>query len=136
MARKEFKYRGKSLEELLKMSLEEFAKHTNSKAKRNITRQKKQYTYLLKKINKYKEAKKSGKQPKPIRTHWRDIIVIPQMVGCTLGIYNGKEFSNVEIKQEMLGHYLGEFALTRKKLAHGKAGIGATRSSTAIAARK
>ncbi|MEM4256947.1 MAG: 30S ribosomal protein S19 [Candidatus Diapherotrites archaeon] len=136
MARKEFRYRGKTLEELSKMTLDEFAKYANSRAKRTITRQKKQYEHLLKKIKKYQEAKKSNKQPKPIRTHWRDLIIIPQMLGCTFAIYNGKEFSNIEIKPEMLGHFLGEFALTRKKLVHGKAGIGATRSSTAIAARK
>jgi len=52
-----------------------------------------------------------------------------------MAIYNGKEFANIEVREKMLGHYLGEFALTRKKLSHGKAGIGATKSSTAITAR-
>ena len=88
--------------------------------------------HLLKKIAR---AEKEGKK-KPIRTHKRDTIVIPQMVGLQFAIHKGNDFDIIEIKPDMLGHYLGEFAMTRKRLAHGKAGIGATRSSTAISARK
>ena len=90
---------------------------------------------LLKKVKKAHETIQAGKFPKPVRTHNRDMIIVPEMVGITMAIYNGKEFANVEMKEKMLGHYLGEYVLTRKKLSHGKAGIGATRSSTAITAR-
>ena len=79
------------------------------------------------------EAK--GEKKKPIRTHRRDIIVIPQMVGLRIDVYNGKEFVPVNVTEKMIGHYLGELVMTRKRLIHGKAGIGATRSSTAITAR-
>ena len=64
-----------------------------------------------------------------VRTHLRQMIVLPSMVGKKIGIHNGKDFEYVEIKPEMIGHYLGEFALTRKKVVHGAAGVGATRAS-------
>jgi len=64
-----------------------------------------------------------------VRTHVRDMIVMPEMVGRSIEIYNGKEFVKVEFQPESVFHYLGEFALTRKKVTHGSAGIGATRGS-------
>ncbi|HNV37558.1 MAG TPA: 30S ribosomal protein S19, partial [Methanoculleus sp.] len=64
-----------------------------------------------------------------IRTHLRDMVIMPEMVGRTIQIHNGKEFQKVEIQPEAVFHYLGEFALTRKRVSHGSAGIGATRSS-------
>ena len=64
-----------------------------------------------------------------IRTHLRDMIIMPEMIGKEIEVYNGKEFMKVEIQPESVFHYLGEFALTRRKVAHGSAGIGATRSS-------
>ncbi|MBN1940604.1 MAG: 30S ribosomal protein S19 [Candidatus Diapherotrites archaeon] len=133
MARKEFTYRGKTLAELREMSIQDFAKLADSRARRSLLRgfDKK----LEKKIEKAIEAKSKGKEPKPIRTHLRDALVIPKMVGLKFAIYKGNSFESVEIDPKMLGHYLGEYALTRKRLLHGKAGIGATRSSTAISSR-
>lgn len=127
MAKKEFTFRGKTLEELKGLSLEEFAGLCSSRARRSLLRGFDKG--LLKKIM------KAGKG-KPIRTHGRDTVVVPQMVGLTFAVHKGNSFEILEIQPEMLGHYLGEFALTRKRLIHGKAGIGATRSSTAISARK
>ena len=130
MIKKEFSFRGKEIEELEAMS---FAKLCTSRARKTLLKgfDKK----FLGKVMKAKEQAKAGKYPKPVKTHHRDCIIIPAMVGVPVGIYNGQEFATVEIKEKMLGHYLGEFALTRKRLQHGKAGIGATRSSTAITAR-
>ena len=125
--KKEFSFKGKSVEELKELSIEEFAKLCPSRTKRSLLRGFDKN--LLKKMEK-------SDGTKPIRTHKRDTIVIPQMVGLTFAIHKGNSFEIVEIKPGMLGHYLGEFALTRKRLLHGKAGIGATRSSTAISARK
>ena len=129
MAKKEFTFQGKTLAELNEMSVKEFSELTSSRARRSLTRgiDKK----LLRKITLAREKNDT----KAIRTHKREIVIIPQMVGLTFGVYNGNEFISVEVKPEMLGHYLGEVALTRKKLKHGKAGIGATRSSTAISAK-
>jgi len=64
-----------------------------------------------------------------IRTHLRDMIIMPEMLGKEIEVYNGKEFMKVELQPESVFHCLGEFALTRRKVAHGSAGIGATRSS-------
>ena len=133
MVRKEFTFRGKTMNELLAMDLKEFTKLVNSRARRSLL--KGFDNKLMKRIDKALQEKKAGKEPKIIRTHRRDSLVIPKMVGLKFGIYNGKEFKIVEITEKMLGHYLGELSMTRGRLMHGKAGIGATKSSTAITAR-
>lgn len=122
------------MEELLQLSLEEFAGLVGSNVKRKVKRSVDEK--FVKTVYAAHEQKKQGKEPKILRTHLRDMFIMPQMVGLKLGIHNGKEFQIVEIIPAMLGHRLGELALTRKRLSHGKAGIGATRSSTAIATRK
>jgi small subunit ribosomal protein S19 len=66
---------------------------------------------------------------KPIRTHARDMVILPEMVGTTIAVHNGKEFVPVEIVPEMIGHRLGEFAITNKRVVHGRPGVGATKSS-------
>ncbi len=129
-----FMFKGKTIEELQKMNTEEFSKLVNSRARRSLKRN--QNKKLDKQIEKALKIKENGKEPKLIRTHDRDTIVIPKMIGLKFAVYNGKEFEVKEILPEMLGHYLGEMVLTRKRLLHGKAGIGATKSSTAITARK
>lgn len=134
MAKKEFGFRGKTLEELQEMSIEEFAKLCSSRAKRSLTRETFDKNFL-KSLDQARASLNSEKKPKVVRTHRRNYVIIPKMVGLTLAIHKGNGFENVEIKPKMLGHFLGEFALTRKRLLHGKAGIGATRSSTAITAR-
>ncbi len=73
--------------------------------------------------------RRRAKDTKPIKTHCRDMVILPEMVGLTLLVHNGKEFASVEVKPEMIGHYLGEFAITNKKVLHGTPGIGASRSS-------
>ncbi len=131
---KKFTYRGFDLEQLQQMTVQEFAKVCNSRQRRSLLRGFDRH--LLKKMEKAREAIKAGKKQPVVRTHLRDAIIIPQMVGLLFGIHKGSAFEVVEIQPEMLGHYIGEMALTRKKITHGKAGIGATRSSTAITARK
>lgn len=118
-----FIYRGKTLEELLQMDISEFAKLLPARERRSLKRglterQKK----LLEKIRKYKDKK-------VVRTHDRDMIILPEMVGAKIGVHNGKEFVVIEIKPEMIGHRLGEFAPTRKRVQHSAPGFGATRSS-------
>lgn len=134
MAKKEFSYRGKGLQELQAMSIEEFAGLVNSRARRSLKRG--FNPQLMKRIDKALAQKAAGKLDlKPVKTHLRDTIIIPKMVGLKFGVYRGNSFETIEVMPEMLGHYLGEMVLTRKKLLHGKAGIGATKSSTAITAR-
>lgn len=133
MAHKEFTYKSRTMDELMRMSPEEFGKIASARARRTLKRG--FNAKLAKRMESAREKLVQGKKPEIIRTHLRDTIIIPQMVGLTFGIHNGKEFKIVEILPEMLGHYLGEMAFTRVRIIHGKAGIGATRSSTAIQAR-
>ncbi len=128
----EFTYRGKSLEELQKMDIKEFAKLLPARQRRTILRGlfERNKPFLLK----IKKAK-SGQYKKPIKTHLRDFIIIPEMVGLTIHIHNGRSFNQVLIKEDMVGHYLGEFTITRVKIEHSAPGIGATKSSTAIATK-
>jgi small subunit ribosomal protein S19 len=127
---REFKYRGFSLEELQQMDLKEFAQLLKARERRKILRGlelgfNSQISKLLKKI----ELKRAGKYKGKIRTHARDMVIFPQMVGLTIEVYKGNEFVPVTIKEEMLGHRLGEFVPTRKPVQHSGVGKGATRSS-------
>jgi len=130
LARKVFKYRGYTLEELQQMPLDNVIQLFPSRQRRSLKkgflpRQKK----VLEKIRKLKKEGKKGGRPQIIKTHCRDMIVLPEMIGLTFGIYNGKEFTEVTMQPEMIGCYFGEFAPTRKRVEHGDPGMGATRSS-------
>ncbi len=127
MALKEFVYRGKTWDELQRMSIEQFSKLLTSKERRSLNRgfREIQKTFL--------EHLKKGK--KNIKTHCRDLVVIPQMVGQTIRVYTGKDWAMVIVEKDMIGHRLGEFALTRKRLRHSAPGIGATRSSASLSVR-
>lgn len=121
-----FTYRGKTIEELKKMDLVELKKLLPARERRSLSRG---LTEEQKKL--LKKMKKLGKD-KIIRTHARDMIILPEMIGYKFGVHNGKEFLVVEIKPEMIGHRLGEFALTRKRPKHSAPGFGATRSSSHV----
>ncbi len=126
---KKFMYKGKTLEELRLMDLKEFAKLIPSRQRRSLLRElSDQEKIFLKKLK--KDPKKATK------THLRDMIVLPEMVGTALLVYNGKEWVRVDVIEEMLGHYLGELAITRRKVTHSAPGIGATRSSSGAAQAK
>ncbi|PCN50580.1 30S ribosomal protein S19 [Candidatus Geothermarchaeota archaeon ex4572_27] len=130
MSRKKFTYRGYTLEELRQMSLEEFAKLVKSKARRHLLRGNfsPEEKALLRKVQKAVEGKYKGQ----IKTHAREAVILPIMVGLTIYVHNGKEFVPVEIRPEMIGKRLGEFAITNKPVKHGQPGVGATRSSLYI----
>ena len=72
---------------------------------------------------------------KQIKTHQRELVIVPRMVGLRINVHNGKEFFPIDITIEMLGHRLGEFSVTRSKVKHGAAGIGATRSSASASVK-
>jgi len=130
MVKKQFTYRGYTIEELKKMSLEAFARLVPAKERRYLLRRNfgPEGKKLLEKVKKAVE----GKYNKPIRTHVREMVILPIMVGLTIHVYNGKEYVPVEIKPEMVGRRLGEFASTIKEVRHGQPGVGATRSSAYI----
>ncbi len=126
---KEFSYRGHSLNSLTGMSMDEFINLLPSRQRRSLQRGlTPEQRILLEKLREAKEAQKQGKEVN-IKTHVRDLIILPEMVGAKIGVHNGKEFVAMEIKPEMIGHYLGEFAITNKPVRHGTPGIGASRSS-------
>jgi small subunit ribosomal protein S19 len=131
-----FTYRGYSLEELKKMSIEEFARllkaRERRRLKRGLTEQQKK---LLENIRKNPD--------KFHKTHVRDMVIVPEMIGAKIGVYiggatkeqEGGKWVNLTITPEMLGHRLGEFAITTKRVKHSAPGIGATRGSKFIATK-
>jgi small subunit ribosomal protein S19 len=123
LKKKEQLFRGKNIEMLKKMDIREFANLLKSNEKRTLMRQYGEIEQFL--LRFHKEILK-GKQ---VRTHKRDLVIVPKMVGLKINIHNGKEFVPIDITIDMLGHRLGEFSVTRLKVKHGAAGIGATRSS-------
>jgi small subunit ribosomal protein S19 len=127
MAKKEFTYHGKSIEALQSMQLNELMLLLPSKARRKIKRG---FTDLEKDF-----LKSMRRNNKPIKTQCRSMIVLPEMVNRMIKIYNGKAYEDVMIQPEMIGHYLGEFAMTRKKVSHSAPGIGATKSSSNVSVK-
>ena len=128
----EFTFHGRTLEQVKNMGLDEFMKLIPSRQRRSLRRgMLEQNKPLIEKIRKAK----AGKIKRPIKTHARDMIVLPEMIGIKIHIHNGKTFEPIEIQPEMIGHFLGEFALTRQKVTHSAPGIGATKSSTAAASK-
>ncbi len=123
---KEFLYRGKNITEIKKMSLDDFAKLIPSRERRKLKRG-------------FREAEKKFledlKESSNVKTHCRDMVIIPEMVGKAVKVYNGKDWVMLQIEPEMLAHRLGEFALTRKVVRHSAPGIGATKSSASLSVR-
>ena len=123
----EFSFRGHTLDELQEMELDEVAELLPARQRRSITRGLSAEKQKL--LEEAREATEEETADDPIRTHLRDMPIVPEMVGITFAVYTGQSFERVEVEPEMIGHYLGEFQLTRKEVEHGQAGIGATRSS-------
>jgi len=121
---KKFSYKGMSIDELSKLTVEEFSKLLPSRQRRSLKRG---LTETQKKL--LKNIRQSKGKDKLIRTTVRDMIILPEMVGTKMGIHNGKEYVTVVISDAMVGHYLGEFAMTRGRVKHSAPGLGATRSS-------
>jgi len=126
---REFAYRGYNLDQLQGMSMDEFINILPSRQRRSLHRGlTPEQRILIEKIRGSKEALRKGVS-KSVKTHVRDMVILPEMIGSTVQVHNGKEFVSVEIKPDMIGHYLGEFAVTNKPVKHGTPGIGASRSS-------
>ena len=123
----EFTYRGHTLDELSEMDLDEVTELLPARARRSIQRG--LDTEQRKLLERAREAGEEETANDPIRTHLRDMPIVPEFVGLTFAVYTGQSFERVEVEPEMIGHYLGEFQLTRTSVEHGQAGIGATRSS-------
>ena len=127
MVKKEFKYRGKTLEELKNLSIEQFAELIPARVRRSLKRGfTEQQKILLKKIRNKEQN---------IKTHCRNMIILPEMINMSINVHDGKNFIKLMITEEMMGYRLGEFSITRKKISHSAPGIGATRSSASLSVK-
>ncbi len=116
-------YRGKNVEDLKKMDVRESAQFLPSRSRRTVLRNFSMIEEFIKRCERKVTMKKK------IKTHLRDIVIVPKLVGYTIQVYNGKTFNEVKVSALMIGHRLGEFSLTRGKVTHGTPGLGATKSS-------
>jgi small subunit ribosomal protein S19 len=122
-------YRGHTLEQLQSLSMDEFILLLPSRHRRSLQRGlNPSQRILLENVRAAKQAIDKG-QSIIVKTHARDMVILPEMVGVTILLHNGKEFAPIEITPQMIGHYLGEYAITNKPVKHGQPGIGASRSS-------
>ena len=127
---KVYTYRGMEIEPLLKLNNEQLMEQFPCRQRRRFTRGlKHKYSRLMMKIRNSKKNVPVGEKPPAVKTHLRNAIIVPEMVGSIVGVYSGKVFTNVEIRFEMIGRYLGEFSMTYKLTRHGKLGVGATGGS-------
>ncbi len=127
MAKKEFSYRGKSLADLQSLSINELAELLPARARRSLKRgMTDQHKKVLDKMKKGDDN---------LKTHCRDMVILPEMVGQAVKVYSGKEFKSITIEPEMIGHYLGEFSPSRKTVAHSSPGVGATKSSSNVSVK-
>jgi small subunit ribosomal protein S19 len=126
MAKKIFMYRGKTIEELKSLSMKDLASLFPSRQRRKISRG-------LSDSEKNLLAKLKVKDG--VKTHLRDMLVFPEMVGKTIKIHSGKEYVPIVIQEDMIGYYLGELVMTRKRVGHTGPGVGATRSSSGATKR-
>jgi small subunit ribosomal protein S19 len=121
--KREFTLHGLTLPRLQELTLEELSKLLTARARRSIRRG------FNEDQRRFLERLKSSDPGRVVRTHCRDVLVLPQHVGRRVAIHTGKEFKEIEVRPEMIGHYYGEFALTRRFEKHSGPGVGATRSS-------
>ncbi len=129
---KKFTYRGHTLEELKTMDYKELAKLMPSRQRRVIL---KGFTEDQKKLLKKIDKALSGQYKKPVKTHCRNMIVLPKMIDMIIHIHKGNSFIPVQIQPESIGMYFGELVLTRQKIQHSAPGIGATKSSAAVSVK-
>lgn len=129
MSRREKFYRGKTLEELKKLEVREFAQLLKSREKRSVLRHTEKIVEFIAK------CEKRNSQNKIPKTHNRAMVIVPAFVGMTVGVHNGKEFAQVKVTHEMIGHRFGEFSLTRRIVKHGAAGVGATKGSSSLSVK-
>lgn len=124
---KKFSYRGTDLEGLLELSNDKLVQLFNARIRRRFKRDGLgiKHKNLVKKLRKAKAAVTGMEKPETVRTHLRNMPILPEMVGSVVGVYNGKVFNTVEIRPEMIGSYLGEYAITYRPISHGRAGLAA-----------
>merc|ERR1712039_500519 len=122
---KTYQYRGIDIEKLLDYSNQDLMEMFRARQRRKFSRGiKRKPIALLKKLRKAKRETAYGEKPEAVKTHLRNMVIVPEMIGSVVGVYNGKQYINVEVKPDMIGHYLAEFSITYKPTKHGRAGMG------------
>ena len=130
---KKFAYRGVDLDKLLDMSNQDLMELFRARQRRKFSRGiKRKPITLLKKLRAAKRETAYGEKPETIRTHLRNMVIVPEMIGSVVGVYNGKQHITVEIKLEMIGHYLAEFSITYKPIKHGRAGMAGSKGAMPV----
>ena len=130
---KKLTFRGKEIEELAAMKEANLFELFDARARRRLRRSKGfkgKYLKLSERVKKSKKGLEAGQKAKIIKTHLRDCIVLPDMVGGNIGVYNGKEYKEVEVKFDMIGRYLGEFSLTYKPTLRKAATVDKVKKKT------
>jgi small subunit ribosomal protein S15e len=120
---RKFTFRGVELDQLLDLTNDELMDLVCARARRRMSRGLKRQA---------KKEAPAGEKPRGVKTHLRNMIIVPEMIGSIVGIYNGKMFCGVEMKPEMVGMYLGEFAVTYKPVRHGRPGVSAAHQTRFI----
>merc|ERR1719163_1292503 len=124
---RKYSYRGIDLEKLLDLSNQDLMELFRSRQRRKFSRGiKRNYVTVLKKLRKAKRETAYGEKPEAVKTHLRNMVIVPEMIGSVVGVYNGKQYISCEVKPDMVGYYLAEFSITYKPIKHGRAGMGAT----------
>jgi len=128
---KKCSFRGVDLDRLLDLNNDQLLDLLHARARRRFSSRglKRKPTALIKKLRNAKKKAPANEKPAVVKTHLRNMIIVPEMVASTVGVYNGMGFTQVEIKPDMIGHYLGEFSISYKPVKHGRAGAGATASA-------
>ncbi|EGW31600.1 40S ribosomal protein S15 [Spathaspora passalidarum NRRL Y-27907] len=125
---KTFTFKGVDLKDLVEMPTEEFTKLCSARVRRRFSRGLDSKPMgLIKKLRIARANTQPNEKPATVKTHLRNMVIVPEMIGSVVGVYNGKVFNTVEIKPEMVGHYLGEFSITYTPVRHGRAGNASSR---------
>lgn len=127
---REFRFRGYNQDQLKSISIEALLPLLNARQRRSLNKRVGKYMNGQKrKLREEIKLALNGKLNNKLKTHVRDMIILPDMIGLSISVHNGKEFYEVAVKPEMVGHYLGEYAITNKRVQHGSPGVGSSRSS-------
>ena len=127
---REFKFKGYTADQLQSLSIENLLPLMNARQRRSLDKRVGKYMNDEKrKLREEIRLVREGKHNNKLKTHVRDMIILPDMVGLNIAVHNGKEFFTFTIRPEMIGHYLGEYSITNRRVQHGAPGVGASRSS-------
>jgi small subunit ribosomal protein S19 len=120
-------WKGIDDEGISSLSMDDFLKKTTSRNRRTMLRLK--FNPKLKQFIEEVRRIKKVNPKKLIKTHMRDAVILPEWVGLSFGVHNGKEFKRVEITLTKVGRRLGDFSHSTGRVLHSGPGVGATRGS-------